>query len=253
MLSSTDQEGRVVPFLKWAGGKRWLVKKHIDLFPSSYDRYIEPFLGGGSVFFALRPQKSILADSNARLIETYIQIRECASRVAKLLVKHQEAHCDEYYYSERLRRYPDSAVHRAAQFIYLNRTCWNGLYRVNRKGEFNVPRGSKTSVVLDTDDFPALSRALSNSDLLAQDFSQTISCAGSGDFVYVDPPYTVKHRDNGFAKYNEKIFNWDDQERLKNDVVDAIERGAMVAVSNANHKSLTDLYDGIGRHKKLSR
>ena len=115
------------------------------------------------------------------------------------------------------------------------------------------PRGTKSSVVLDADDFVAVAKALENSELIAQDFSATMEKAGAGDFVYVDPPYTVKHKYNAFAKYNERIFSWDDQIRLRDDVVSAIGRGALVAVSNADHASLSDLYRNIGTHKLISR
>ena len=205
------------------------------------------------MFFALKPHKSILADSNVRLIETYAQIRENPTYISKLLRRYQVLHNNEYYYLERKRKYPRSASQRAAQFIYLNRTCWNGLYRVNLKGEFNVPLGTKSSVILNTDNFVAIANALKNSELTAQDFSVTMEKAGAGDLVYVDPPYTVKHKDNGFAKYNEEIFNWDDQVRLRNAVVSAIERGALVAVSNAHHPSLLKLYRDIGTHKLINR
>ena len=177
--ASSDQR-RLLPFLKWAGGKRWLVNRHLGLFPTSYERYIEPFLGGGSMFFALRPRNAVLADSNARLIETYKEVRDNPKYVYDLLRRHQRAHSDEYYYRERKQRHPRSAAQRAAQFIYLNRTCWNGLYRVNVNGEFNVPRGTKSSVILDTDDFCATSNALKNSQLFAQDFSKTLALPKRG-------------------------------------------------------------------------
>lgn len=244
---------KVLPFLKWAGGKRWLVSQCIKYFPAKYEKYIEPFLGSGAVFFALNPKQAILADVNPRLIETYIQIRDNHTYVEKLLRSHHRAHSKEYYYNERGKKHPNSPAQRAAQFIYLNRTCWNGLYRVNKKGEFNVPQGTKSSVILDTDDFEAVSCALSSANLYAQDFSNTIALAGRGDFVYIDPPYTVKHKLNGFAKYNERIFCWEDQIRLRNDVVAAIERGALVAISNADHESITDLYRNIGVHKLVKR
>ena len=205
------------------------------------------------MFFALRPPKAVLADSNTRLIETYKQVRENPKYVYKLLRRHQSAHSDEYYYLERSRKHPRSTMQRAAQFIYLNRTCWNGLYRVNLKGEFNVPRGTKKSVLLDTDDFQAISNILQGVELIAQNFSKTMALAGSGDLVYVDPPYTVKHKYNGFAKYNERIFCWEDQVRLRDDVIAAIERGALVAVSNADHESLKELYHNIGFHRRISR
>ena len=242
-----------VPFLKWAGGKRWLAKNYLGIFPTTYDRYIEPFLGGGSVFFALGPSKAILADSNSRLIETYEQIRENPQYLGELLRRHQAAHSDDYYYIERERRHPRSAAQRAAQLIYLNRTCWNGLYRVNLKGQFNVPRGSKSSVLLESDDFVAVSTALKRAELVAQDFEATIAEARVGDFVYVDPPYTVNHTHNGFAKYNERIFSWDDQVRLRDAIVAAVGRGASVAVSNASHSSVRELYRGVGSQTVISR
>ena len=205
------------------------------------------------MFFTLRPRKSILADSNKRLIETYVEVRRNPEAITSALRRYQQLHSDDFYYSERKRLYPGSALKRAAQLIYLNRTCWNGLYRVNRKGEFNVPRGTKTSVVLDTDDFGTVANALKGAELIAQDFETTLSRASEGDLVYVDPPYTVKHNHNGFCKYNEDIFSWEDQIRLKTAVAAAIERGAKVVVSNADHTSVRDLYQGVGRLKTIGR
>lgn len=241
------------PFLKWAGGKRWLARKYRVLFETNYDRYVEPFLGGASMFFALQPRKSILADRNERLIEAYVAIKSDPGAIAMALSRYQELHSDEYYYSERNRNYPGSTIQRAAQLIYLNRTCWNGLYRVNRKGEFNVPRGTKNSVVLETDNFNAISDALRGAALSAQDFEKTLSEAGEGDLVYVDPPYTVNHSHNGFGKYNEEIFSWDDQKRLKRAVSAAKDRGAKVAVSNADHVSIRELYADVGKVESISR
>ena len=243
----------VKPFLKWAGGKRWLAKRYGDLFDTDYERYLEPFLGGASMFFALRPSKSILADRNSRLIEAYVVIRDEPEQIAAALRRYQKSHSDDFYYVERKREYADSATQRAAQLIYLNRTCWNGLYRVNRKGEFNVPRGTKTSVVLDTDDFVAVSEALEGAELHAQDFEKTLGDAGQGDLVYVDPPYTANHNHNGFGKYNEEIFSWDDQLRLKRAVAEAVARGAKVAVSNADHSSIAELYENVGRIDSIRR
>lgn len=243
----------LTPFLKWAGGKRWLARRCREWFDTDYERYIEPFLGSASMFFALRPRASILADSNSRLIEAYIEVRRDPSAVEASLARYQQLHDNEYYYAERGRQYPDSAAERAAQFIYLNRTCWNGLYRVNGRGEFNVPRGTKESVVLETDDFPAIAASLERATLVAQDFQDTMCLAGRGDLVYVDPPYTVKHNHNAFRKYNEKIFSWEDQVRLKKAVVAAIGRGAKVAVSNADHKSVKELYRGVGRQRSIGR
>ena len=191
----------VQPFLKWAGGKRWLVQNHSDLFPNKFNRYIEPFLGSAAVFFHLQPNEAILSDANGRLIETYQSIKENYKLVEKYLRQHQRAHSNEHYYETRAKLF-HSKFTRAAQFIYLNRTCWNGLYRENKKGIFNVPIGTKTNVLLRTDDFAAVSNILNNATLKNQDFEKTISLAEEGDFIFVDPPYTVAHNNNGFVKYN---------------------------------------------------
>ena len=202
------------PFLKWAGGKRWLASAYPYLFPKDYDRYFEPFLGGAAVFFSLRPKKSILSDANERLIECYRALRDEPAAFARQMSKHQRLHSDRYYYSVRDRAFRN-AVSRATQFLYLNRTCWNGLYRVNLRGEFNVPRGTKSSVVFEGERFRDYAAALATADLRCCDFEKTIRLARSGDFVFVDPPYTTKHKFNGFIKYNEKIFSWADQVRLR--------------------------------------
>ncbi len=253
IISESKDSIRVIPpFLKWAGGKRWLVDKYEAITDIQFDRYIEPFLGSGAVFFRLAPEKAILADTNSQLIETYQAIRDDWKSVQDLLQKHHQSHCKEYYYLTRQQQ-PITLAERAAKFIYLNRTCWNGLYRVNLKGEFNVPIGTKTNVVLDTDDFEAVSVQLSGIELLNIDFETTLSYASTGDFVFVDPPYTVKHNNNGFVKYNESLFTWDDQVRLKHAVEEAVKRGAKVIVTNANHECIRDLYDGIGEQIILNR
>ena len=153
----------IVPFLKWAGGKRWLARDHSDLFSTiSGSRYIEPFLGSGAVFFALRPKQAILNDANVALIETYTAVQRDWEGVSDKLRQHHRLHSADYFYRVRSAP-PTSLTGRAARFIYLNRTCFNGLYRVNRQGVFNVPVGTKTDVLLGSDDFSAVSRALERS------------------------------------------------------------------------------------------
>lgn len=243
---------RIKPFLKWAGGKRWLVDKHSDLLDVEFDRYIEPFLGSGAVFFSLAPCSSILCDKNEELIEAYSAIKNDWQLVFAYLKKHNSNHSKEYYYKIRSAKFRTPHT-RAARFLYLNRTCWNGLYRVNLKGEFNVPMGTKTKVVMDDDDFEKVSENLANSELLAGDFELALEKAGAGDFVFVDPPYTIKHNYNGFVKYNESIFSWQDQERLRDLVSEATTRGAKVIVTNASHDSIRDLYYNIGEITTLNR
>lgn len=240
------------PFLKWAGGKRWLVERQGFNLPEYTGRYIEPFVGGGAMFFSTLPRRAILTDMNARLIETYIAIRDEVEEVLSNLVAHQERHSSEYYYSMRALKL-HSRAERAAQFLYLNRTCWNGLYRENLRGEFNVPIGTKSKIIDPDEDLVAVSHALQGIEIAASDFEHTVDRAGLGDLVFADPPYTTAHNFNGFVKYNEKVFSWADQIRLRDAVVRAKRRGATILVSNAHHPSIFELYEGFGRLEEFTR
>jgi len=242
----------ITPFLKWAGGKRWFVSGFNDLIPRNFDRYIEPFLGGGAVFFHLQPKVALLGDSNRELIETYSAIRNSWRNVLRYLHIHHRRHSRDYYYKIR-EKIPKTKAERAARFIYLNRTCWNGLYRVNLQGEFNVPIGSKMDVLYAEDDFRAISKLLKNVDLFSCDFEDLVDDARGGDLVFVDPPYTVRHNKNAFIKYNEKLFSWWDQERLYYAVKRAKKRGAKIIGTNAFHHSVKSLYKGEFELKRLSR
>jgi DNA adenine methylase len=240
-----------LPFLKWAGGKRWLVEAYSWIFPKEFNRYIEPFIGSGAVFFSLCPAECLLADLNSDLIAAYLAVRDFPDQVYAKLRRHHHAHSFDYYYEIRDLK-PRSEIGRAAKFIYLNRTCFNGIYRVNLRGEFNVPVGSKKQVVLETDDFTRASDILRKAELECQDFEVTIDKAMQGDFVFVDPPYTVAHNKNGFIKYNQTIFSWDDQQRLQRCLVRASDRGAKFLLLNANHESIQSLYSSF-RQRSLPR
>ena len=156
-------------------------------------------------------------------------------------MEHARNHSDEYYYEVRSKIFRSDAS-RAAQFLYLNRTCWNGLYRENLRGEFNVPRGTKDTVIFDDDDFAAVSEALAAAKIMTGDFEKVLDGVREDDFVFVDPPYTVKHNANGFIKYNESIFSWNDQERLAKAVKSKARSGASILVTNAYHLTVVDLY-----------
>lgn len=236
-----DHDFKTSPFLKWAGGKRWLVERQLEIFPTEIETYFEPFLGSGAVFFHLAPKRSVLSDINQELILTYRAIKEDWLSVQAHLEKHQRHHSKEYYYKVRSSQ-PRLLATKAARMLYLNRTCWNGLYRVNQRGRFNVPIGTKTDVLFDIESFPSLTKILKNAEILHSDFEAIINRAKKNDFVFVDPPYTVKHNHNGFIKYNETLFAWDDQLRLKDSVDRAVSRGARVLVTNAAHKSIQELY-----------
>ncbi|MGB5787651.1 MAG: Dam family site-specific DNA-(adenine-N6)-methyltransferase [Stenotrophomonas geniculata] len=240
---SENSSLKLIPPLKWAGGKRWFVARHLDLVPDTFERYVEPFLGSGAMFFALRPHASLLSDLNGELVNLYSCIRSHPQRIKNALRRHHAAHCEEYYYRVRAGR-PRSDVGKAARMLYLNRTCWNGLYRVNKKGEFNVPIGTKDSVILESDDFQALSQVLHSAEIVCGDFEFILDRSGAGDFVFIDPPYTVAHNNNGFVKYNERLFGWEDQIRLRLAVDRAVSRGAKVLITNAAHASIYELYEG---------
>jgi DNA adenine methylase len=255
-MESTDEQeantSEIVPLLKWAGGKRWFAAQHLAFVPENFSRYVEPFLGSGALFFKIRPQTAILSDLNARLIEMYRAITIDWRGVKKHLLEHAKHHSAEYYYKVRSRRCK-TEITRAAQMLYLNRTCWNGLYRVNLRGEFNVPRGTKDSVILPTDDFAATAGALKGAELRVADFEDTLADCKAGDFVFIDPPYTVRHNMNGFIKYNDRLFSWEDQVRLKDAAVRANARGADILILNANHESIRELYKGACETTPLDR
>ena len=240
------------PFLKWAGGKRWLAKSDQLPVPASYDRYIEPFLGGGAIFFHLAPACAILSDVNAELIHLYTVLRDSPRELMKMMQHHHGKHSSGHYYDVR-SRVPKCGLEKAARTMYLNRTCWNGLYRVNLKGAFNVPIGTKSTVVFDNEDFDQISHQLKHAELVCCDFEPTIAQASKGDFVFVDPPYTVRHNLNGFIKYNETLFRWEDQIRLRDAVGSALNRGAAVVVTNADHESVRELYAELWEYRSVTR
>jgi len=245
-------EKPVGPFLKWAGGKRWLVRRIRSMLPYGIDRLIEPFLGSAAVYFSLLPKSALLGDTNPNLINVYTAIKTDALAVWDYLTIHAIEHSYDYYYNVRSRGSND-AFESAADFIYLNRTCWNGLYRVNKSGQFNVPRGTKNVVLFDGERPELIAEALRPATLLCADFECLISQARPGELIYADPPYTVKHNSNGFTKYNETLFSWSDQERLAKCLLKAKSRGVKVIASNADHKSIRDLYRHNFGIRKLHR
>ncbi|MBC8179893.1 Dam family site-specific DNA-(adenine-N6)-methyltransferase [candidate division KSB1 bacterium] len=240
------------PFLRWAGGKRWFLKEIGRFLPEKINNYHEPFLGGGSVFFFLKPENvSYLSDSNTALINAYIQVRDNLTNVYSILETF-ENNKDEYY---KIRETVyDDTISQAAQFIYLNRTNFNGIYRVNLKGEYNVPYGFKEyKVLFDYDVLLSASKILQNVILKAKDFEHTINLIKEDDFVFLDPPYTVTHVKNGFIKYNEKLFSWEDQKRLAETIRMIKSKGAYYLLTNANHESVEKLYGEIDKPISIQR
>jgi DNA adenine methylase len=249
-MTAGSAQLRRAPLLKWPGGKRALIRDLLPLVPSCFRRYYEPFAGGAALFFALRPHEALLADSNQELINCYAQVRDRPERVLRYL--RTMPNTEEDYY--RIRdSFPRSRAHQAARLIYLATLSFNGIYRVNLKGLFNVPYGRKAH--LNPYDAPRLRSAaesLSAVELLCCDFENAVETAGARDFVYLDPPYTVAHGDNGFLKYNSRIFSWTDQVRLARVASRLAARGCAVVVSNADHPSIAALY-GAFRVIRVSR
>lgn len=249
-LTNTNQERppskpKARPFLRWAGSKHRLLKYILPLVPIQFDRYYEPFLGSGALFFALSPKKATLSDVSAEVIGAWQSIRDDCDYICRYLDPLEPS--KELFYNIRSSRAPDYP-RKAAEFLYLNKTCWNGLYRVNSKGEFNVPYGApRSNHIFDEENLRDCSKLIQKSRVSIRecDFELSVSRAKKGDFVFFDPPYVTKHNFNGFRDYNENLFSWDDQVRLSKLALRLAEKGVHVLVSNADHESVRDLYRGF--------
>lgn len=246
------------PFLKWPGGKRWLIANYRHIFPAEYNNYFEPFLGGGSAFFALMPQRATISDINGELVKAYKVMARNPMQLREQLIWHQGQHSIAHYYTVR-SNVPNDVIEQAARFLYLNRTCFNGMYRVNHLGEFNVPIGTKQQFVDDVMHFEDYSEVLRNVHIRRQDFVDTIREATNRDLIFADPPYTIAHNQNAFIKYNEKLFSWKDQKRLLAALVKARARGAIIIATNADYLPIRKMYEDnnfitqpVGRFSSIS-
>lgn len=245
------------PFLKWAGGKGRLAPRIVAQAPPSFNRYIEPFLGAGAVFFALEQSvpghSRLLADANAALIETFHVVRDDPRALSERLATMSNAYLaldssdrPAAFYAARAKC-PAAPLERAARFIFLNKTCYNGLFRVNSSGAFNVPHGRYPRPRIH--DEPALlaaSQALTAADIRAADFEAVCTEARPGDFVYLDPPYQPLTATARFTTYTSADFGPADQLRLRDSFEDLTRRGVAAILSNSDHPAIRDLYGGRG-------
>ena len=243
------------PFLKWAGGKRQLLPELLPRVEMAepFNNYHEPFVGGGALFFALycrgrlsdstaTKTRVFLSDTNERLIEAYIGLRDFPGYVISILRKHDHLHCKEYYYSIRAE-VPDTLPERAARIIYLNRTCFNGLYRENSRGEFNVPMGSYVNPrICDEENHHAVSKALQSVMLTNNPFEKILDSAQPNDLVYFDPPYHPVSKTSSFTGYNKDSFKESDQRQLADTFKILTERGVKVLLSNSMTPLIQELY-----------
>lgn len=231
------------PILKWAGGKRQLLPKLKSYIPTSYGRYVEPMIGGGALFFALGPHRAVISDTNPELINLY---RAIVSDMDGVVAQYEQwPFCEQTFYDLRKLSFDNlSPVEAAARTIYLNRACYNGLYRVNRKGQFNVPWGKyKRPYKIDQVKLTQARQALARAEILLGDYrSVARSVAGDRDFVFFDPPYVPVGPYSDFKRYTPTQFNNGDHMQMASLVHELVGRGCYVVITNSNHPLVHDLY-----------
>ncbi|MEW6617691.1 MAG: DNA adenine methylase [Patescibacteria group bacterium] len=237
-------------FVKWAGGKKQLLEQFKKYFPKTINNYYEPFAGGGAVaFFIIKnysPKEVLISDINEELINAYEAIRGNLNELLELLKHHKNAHSKENYYKIReLQPEKLNKIERAARFIYLNKSCFNGLYRVNSIGRFNVPIGSsKHPAILMEEDLREISRLLQNVKIKMMPFEEITNYTRRGDFIYLDPPYYPLKKGKSFTTYTKEAFLEKEQEKLS-EVFKALDRkGCKVMLSNSNTEFIRKLYEG---------
>ena len=243
---------RIPTFVKWAGGKTQLLQQLTKLFPPRIESYFEPFVGSGAVFFFLRkslysPQKILLSDTNDELIRSFEVVRDNPKELMSLMKKHKENHTEDYYYKIRALEPSElSKIEAAARFIYLNKTCFNGLYRVNSKGKFNVPIGKyKNPSIFDAKNIMQASALLKGVELKVQSFENITRNVKKGDFVYFDPPYMPLTNTANFTNYTKENFLEVEQKKLAKVFRTLDKRGALLMLSNSNTPFIRNLYKGF--------
>ncbi len=226
------------PFVKWVGGKRSIANELITLLPKEFNTYYEPMVGGGAVFYKMSPiiNNAVLSDINPELIITYQVVKNDIDKLIKKLKEHEKNHCKDYYYKIREQHYFENPIDTAARFVYLNKTCYNGLYRTNKNGKFNVPIGAyKNPTINQEENLKACSIALQKATILCTSFEYIFP--STNDFVYFDPPYY-----STFDKYSKYGFTEKDQYKLYNFFVSLDKLGVYCMLSNSNTPFILELY-----------
>ena len=243
---SSFRKSETYPIVKWVGGKRQLMFELIKNMPKSYNRYFEPFIGGGALFFELQPEQAYISDMNEELINLYSVVRNNVYELIKDLSKHEVS--KEYFLEirniDRTEQYTElSDVERASRFIYLNRTCFNGMYRVNSQGQFNVPFGYyKNPRIIDENNLLNCSELLKKTEIKCADFSEILTKVKKGDLVYFDPPYVPLNETSSFTSYTKDGFDINMQFKLR-DVCDELDnKGVKFMLSNSDTKLVNELY-----------
>ena len=241
--SLVAERSPIVPFVKWAGGKRQLLRQLVALRPPRFARYVEPFLGGGALYFWLAPARAILGDLNGELIDAFRAVRDDVERVMAALDRHRYDR-EHYYDVRRLRPEDLPPAERAARFIFLNKTGYNGLYRVNRQGDFNVPFGRYRTPprLYDPANLRDAAALLAGAELVHGRYQETLARARPGDFVYLDPPYQPRSASANFTRYTPAGFSVDDQRQLAEQFRRLCGLGAFVMLSNSDTPLVRELY-----------
>jgi DNA adenine methylase len=246
-------------FLKWAGGKSQLIEQFESLFPPSFSKYCEPFVGSGAVFFHvksnLKPDKVILSDINEELINCFIAVRDNPHGLIELLFNHKNNHSKKYYYAVRSIEYNRlNSIESAARLIYLNKSCFNGLYRVNSRGEFNVPFGDiHNPRIYDKKKLLQASQLLQGVELRVMTFEKVLDLAERNDFIYLDPPYFPLSKTSSFTKYSKADFALMEQKRLSEVFRMLDSRGCLVMLSNSDHPVVRELYEDYMNYAVMVR
>ena len=249
-------KSKIQPLLKWAGGKRQLLANILPLVPKEYNCYIEPFVGGASVFMSISPTHAIVNDLNSELINVYITVRDYPTELIELLKEHSQKHCKEYYYETRQLDRSDGyettdMVTKAARIIYLNHTCYNGLYRVNRNGYYNTPIGRyKQPQILNEENIKNVHYYFSNNEIrfMSGDYLKTLKLARKDDFVYLDPPYDPISESSSFTMYTSEGFSKRDQETLRDECNRLNSIGVKFMLSNSDTPFIRELYKNYNIH-----
>ena len=241
---------KIPTFVKWAGGKKQLIAQFKPFFPEKIDRYFEAFVGGGAVAFHIlknhKPREVYLSDINEELINCLNVIKQDVDGLSKELKKLRNSHSKEHYYNLRAKDTKElSPLQRAARFIYLNKTCFNGLYRVNSKNQFNVPMGSyKNPSIFDQQELKEISELLQKANIEAKQFHEITNEVKKGDFVYLDPPYYPLKKGQSFTTYTKDNFLEKEQEHLARVFQELDKKGCKVMLSNSDSDFIKELYKG---------
>lgn len=249
-------KNKAKPFLKWVGGKRQLLEQFENIFPKDFNVYHEPMVGGGAVFFHLSPKSAVINDTNEDLMRAYEVVRDDVDKLIDLLKKFNRNHSKDFYYKTRdkfnklkKKANGDNKIEFTARLIYMNHTCFNGLYRVNQKGEFNVPVGRyKNPTICDEDALRAVSEILKSVQILCGDFENAVESVNTDDFVYFDPPYDPVSNTANFTEYTNGGFGKEGQKRLAQTFRRLDRKDVKVALSNSDTDFIKDLYQGFNVH-----